>query len=368
MSRIIAHVTDNWTEHCRRVFRRHNAAPCPDQLAVIEQLQTLIGTLASPRRRTGFLRWIGRTRPACRGVYLWGNVGSGKTFILDTFHQFLPGAQKMRLHFHRFMHNIHEQRHALRNKADPIGIIVDGLQARVIMLDEVVVNDIGDAMLLRETLRRLCERDFTLLMTSNCAPDQLYENGLQRPLFMPAIELLKEHLNVIPLNTGTDYRRQLLQHQGTYHTPCDDKARILMASEMLQLSSGAVAYGKEIVVNDRAIRTVQLSDNAVWFSFRALCETARTAGDYIQLSCDYPIILLSGVPRLDGRDDAARRFIHLIDVLYDHHVKLIAAADAPMDQLYRQGALKREFSRTASRLAEMGSLEYLSSIHRQHEN
>ena len=222
-------------------------------------------------------------------------------------------------------------------------------------------------MLLRGMLENLFARGVVLLATSNCAPGALYENGLQRRRFLPAIELIEARLRVLALNTGVDHRRRLLQRAGTYHTPSDDRARPPPGSAGAFRPPSARARGATLTVNDRPVQTVQLSDNVAWFSFAALCGTARTASDYIQIACDYPAVLLSDIPQLNGRDDDARRFIHLIDVLYDHRVKLIAAAAAPALSLYQKGRLGREFERTASRLTEMGSSKYLSSRHRQHD-
>lgn len=362
-------VNASWANFIGEHFRRLDITPDVVQRTLIEQLQQVgdhLRAKASPPRKSPLSKWLPRRHPSTQapcGVYLWGGVGSGKTLILEAFHRFLPHAKKQGFHFHRFMRMVHERRRAV-DGADPLQAVARDFRDHAVFLDEFLVNDIGDAMLLGGLLEAMQANNVVLLITSNTPPDALYEGGLQRERFLPTIDLIESQFAVMQLNSPTDHRMHLLRSLGTYHTPCDGGAAAAMRDQMNALGGDNVQDGGEVIVNGRPIPTIRLANAAAWFSFGALCETARAASDYIQIARDRSTMLLSGVPQMDGRDDIARRFIHLIDVVYDHRVKLVVSADVPAAQLYRDGRLRDEFKRTISRLTEINSEEYLSSLHK----
>jgi cell division protein ZapE len=315
------------------------------------------------------LRRAVRRPPPVRGLYLWGGVGRGKTFLIDLLHDALPGERKLRLHFHRFMGRVHERLRAHAGEQDPLRSIAQEFarEARLFCLDEFFVQDIGDAMILGEFLRHLIDAGATLVTTSNLPPHRLYEDGLQRARFLPAIALLQRHCEVIELASPTDHRLRTLTSGQVYHTPADAAAEALMAGTFHRLAPTSAVIATSLVVNDRAIAARRLADGVAWFDFAALCEGPRAVSDYIELAKSFHSVLLSNVPILgtnpDG-EDAAKRFVHLIDEFYDRNVNLIASAAAAPAALYRGDRHRHEFARTESRLIEMQSTEYLARAHR----
>ena len=330
--------------------------------------------LAAPAHDAGDRGWLARLkrRPRTaiapvRGLYLWGGVGRGKTFLMDAFLDCLPFEDKERVHFHRFMHGVHAELQRLQGQADPLETVAERFAARsrVLCLDEFIVTDITDAMLLAGLLRALFERGVTLIATSNTAPDDLYRNGLQRARFLPAIDLIKQHCAVHALDSATDYRLRALERLEIYHTPLDAEAEVALRTAFEQVAPETGSAGETLDIEGRGIPTVRWADDVVWFEFAALCDGPRSQRDYLEIACCFHTVLLGNVPRFGpDDDDRARRFVNLVDVLYDHRVKLVlSAADAPQ-ALYAGGRLEAEFQRTASRLIEMQSHDYLARGHR----
>lgn len=311
-------------------------------------------------------RWL-RPPPLPRGLYLWGGVGRGKTFLMDLFFEHLPGQAKRRLHFHRFMAEVHGRLRVLGEVRDPLARVAADLagQCRVLCLDEFFVSDIGDAMILGRLLERLFAEGVVLVTTSNTVPDQLYRDGLQRARFLPAIDLLHRHCVVHCMDRGVDYRLRALTRAPVYLCPLNGATEAALQRCYEALTCDTVHEPGELVVNGRSIPTVDHCEGVAWFEFRALCEGPRSVADYIEIARDYHTVLLAHVPVLDARrENEARRFIHLVDALYDHKVNLILSAEVPLDALYRGERLGPEFERTRSRLIEMQTEDYLARPHR----
>ncbi|WP_043157247.1 cell division protein ZapE [Aeromonas diversa] len=299
------------------------------------------------------------------GLYMWGGVGRGKTWLMDLFFDALPGERKLRMHFHRFMYRIHGELKALSGVPDPLKQVAEHIatEADVLCFDEFFVSDITDAMLLGTLLQELFARGVTLVATSNIPPAELYRNGLQRARFLPAIALIEQHCRVLNVDGGTDYRLRTLEQAEIYHYPLDERAAANLDRYFQQLSSSAPLAG-ELELLGRRLCTLGAHDDLLYMEFTELCCTPRSQADYIEISRCYQTVLLANVqPMGVGSDDAARRFIAMVDEFYERHVKLIISAAVPMDDLYGQGALNFEFSRCLSRLQEMQSHEYLAREH-----
>lgn len=355
-----------------RELGRRGLVPDPAQLAAIVRLEDLrrrlLAAERADRKPLARVSRLLRTprRSAGPGIYLWGGVGRGKTLLMDAFHASLPFEARRRRHFHRFMHEVHAQLKTLGQTESPLTVVAARIaaEARVLCLDELQVNDIADAMILARLFSALIDRGVTLVFTSNVPPRGLYRNGLQRRRFMPAIALLEKHTEVIAVDGGIDYRLRELAQASLYLDSAAAGTRQEMAQLFEFFAGDAGTPGGEIMVAGRPIAVVRENDNAAWFEFEALCEGPRGQDDYLELAGDYPALLLSNVPVLDEtRDDAARRFITLIDALYDHGVDLAVSAAAPPDGLYRGTRLAFDFARAASRLVEMGQQEYLGREH-----
>jgi cell division protein ZapE len=271
------------------------------------------------------------------------------------------------VHFHRFMQRVHADLKQFDGEKNPLELVAERLagEASVICFDEFFVTDIADAMILGGLMQGLFERGVTLVATSNIVPSRLYENGLQRQRFLPAIALVERHTEVVNVDAGIDYRLRTLQRAELYHYPLDEQADISLRHSFEQLAPEPGRHWERIQVNGRYLTCRCLADDVAWFDFAELCEGPRSQNDYIELAREFHAVLLSGVPAM-GRhnDDAARRFINLVDEFYDRHVKLVMAADRPLLELYQGGRLEFEFQRTTSRLQEMQSTEYLAREHR----
>ncbi|MGH8136043.1 MAG: cell division protein ZapE, partial [Steroidobacteraceae bacterium] len=310
----------------------------------------------------------GARRAPLRGLWLWGGVGRGKTFLADQFYAELPFREKRREHFHRFMQDVHAglRRHSrlptpLKHVAEEIA-----LEARILCFDEFAVSDVADAMILASLLEVLFSNGVTLVATSNFAPGELYRDGLQRARFLPAIARIERHCKVMELDAGIDYRLRQLERAQLYLGPAVEDAESRMAEEFQRMADGPGLANAEIEVVGRRIRALREAEDLIWFEFRKLCEGPRSAADYIEIARCYHTVLVSRVPVMDaGADDAARRFITMVDEFYDRGVKLIlsAAAGAP-EELYSGERLAFEFRRTSSRLHEMQGREYLARPHR----
>jgi len=296
------------------------------------------------------------------GLYLWGGVGRGKTFLMDWFFDALPSEHKRRLHFHHFMRGIHDAMARLPKQPDPLERVADQWrrEVRVLCLDEFVVTDIADAMILHRLLHALFSRGLILVTTSNSRPRDLYLNGLQRDLFLPAIDLLERHTRVFELDGGSDYRLRALTRAGVYFDGTSGEVRL--ADCFAQLTGGHVESGHRLELNGRMLEVRGLGTDVIWFDFDALCGGPRSVSDYIEIAREYHTLLLSGVPILTpAREAEARRFVHLVDELYDQRVKLVLWAEAPVEGLCVGGIPQFPQERLLSRLVEMQSSAYLAA-------
>jgi cell division protein ZapE len=299
-------------------------------------------------------------------LYFWGGVGRGKTYLVDTFFDSLPFEEKMRVHFHRFMHRVHQELKLLAGKSDPLKIIAAKFaqEAKIICFDEFFVSDITDAMILGTLFEELFAHNVVLVATSNIIPDRLYWNGLQRVRFLPAIALINENTEVINVDSGIDYRLRTLQQAEIYHYPLDNKATENLVSYFEKLTNEAGKSNAEIEINHRKLATVNVADGVVYFDYTVLCESARSQNDYLEISEYYHTVLLANVKQMTSSDDdTARRFIAMVDEFYERKVKLIISAQVAMHELYIGERLAFEFKRCLSRLQEMQSEEYLASEH-----
>ena len=344
-----------------------------EQRVAVEALDALYHTLlAAPEPPGGLRGWWARRRGACTsgptGLYLWGGVGRGKTYLMDTFFECLPARLgKRRAHFHRFMQSAHERLRLLRDTPDPLRRLAAewAAEARLICFDEFFVSDIADAMILSGLLHGLVDEGVTLVATSNVPPAGLYEGGLQRERFLPAIDLLERRTRVLNVDGGTDYRLRLLSRAPIYHVPADARAEAALARAFEQLCPEREHAEPVLRINRREIAARGVGDGVLWCGFDALCEGPRGQDDYIEIARQFHTVLISAVPILDReREDAARRFIALVDEFYDRGVKLIVSAMADSDWLYRGIRLRFEFRRAVSRLQEMQSHAYLATPHR----
>ncbi len=359
------------TARYRADLERGEIDPDTAQERAVEVLQGLFEALlaAPPPQRPGLLARLSRRRTpqaSVPGLYLWGGVGRGKTYLVDLFFECLPFAHKKRTHFHRFMHKIHEQLKSLRDREDPLAILASrfAADARILCFDEFIVNDIGDAMILSGLLKNLFDRGVTLVATSNLPPDELYKGGLQRDRFEPAIELIKQHTRVLELDGGIDYRLQFLDRAEIYFCPLGAEAERGMAYNFAHVAPEAGHADVTLEIDGRELHSRRHADGVVWFEFSELCGGPRSQNDYLELAQCFHTILVSNIPRLDrSRDDHARRLINLIDIMYDRNVKLIASAAAPPHEIYGGRRLEAEFERTASRMHEMQSHDYLARSH-----
>ena len=342
--------------------------PDPAQAHAVASLQVLYDRLtASARHQPGmFARLLGKTNHI-PGIYLVGNVGRGKTYLMDLFYECVTEVSKQRVHYHRFMLDIHEQLKHLPKSPDPLLIIGRNIarQTRLLCLDEFHVTDVADAMLLSGLLGTLFKHGVTLLATSNTPINQLYLNGLQRERFMRAITLLKDCTVEILLDSETDYRLLHLEKGQTFLVGDTQKLQDQLRQKFCALSPGQTEFNATISIHNRDIQTIALADDVVWFDFHALCDTPRAAKDYLEIARQFHTVLVSGIPQLvAASDSAAKRFMHLIDALYDHRVKLVASAAAEPEHLYQGKLLAGIFERTVSRLIEMASHDYLCTSHR----
>ena len=302
-----------------------------------------------------------------RGLYFWGGVGRGKTYLMDVFYDCLPFEQKMRSHFHRFMQHIHDQLRGLEGEKNPLTVVAKRIAKdnRVICFDEFFVTDITDAMILGGLFEQLFELGVTLIATSNIVPERLYENGLQRQRFLPAIQQIMTYCEVVNVDGGTDYRLRTLEQAELYHFPLDETADLSLQNSFYRLAPHKPEIDVSMEVNHRSFQARMLADDVVWFDFSELCDGPRSQNDYIELAREFHAVVLSNVPMLGReKDDQTRRFINLVDEFYDRNVKLVISAEADITDIYAGGGLEFEIERTQSRLLEMQSTEYLGLAHR----
>ena len=348
-----------------------------DQEKAVKHLQRLYDELVAAyegnKQKSGLGKFFSsrgtKNKAPVQGIYFWGGVGRGKTYLVDTFYDALPFKRKMRTHFHRFMQRVHKDLNNLAGQKNPLTIIADNIaeEAVVICFDEFFVVDIGDAMILGGLMQELFARGVTLVSTSNIIPDGLYENGLQRDRFIPAIKLLNKYTDVINVDSGVDYRLRTLEQAELYHFPLDDSAQSSLQKSFDSLIPDAAHIEKNIDVEilGRDIPALAVCDDIAWFDFYDLCDGPRSQNDYIELGRLFHAVLISNVPVMGTKnDDLARRYINLIDEFYDRGVKVIMSANSEIHNIYGKGRLEFEFQRTTSRMLEMQSHEYLAREHK----
>ena len=352
-------------KHLQRLFDQLVAAPRVEPRAVTtgRGLKSRVAGLFGRRDKSDEAPSL----PDIQGLYLWGGVGRGKTYLVDTFHESLPFPDKMRTHFHRFMQRVHNELEHYKGEKNPLTLIAGkfAAEARVICFDEFFVKDITDAMILANLLEALFERGVVLVATSNIVPDELYRDGLQRARFLPAIDLLKRHCRVVNVDSGIDYRLRALERAEIFHAPLDEAADAELERSFREIAGHDGETNVPIEVNHRVLHARRLHDDVVWFEFRELCDGPRSQNDYIELAREYHTVLVSNVTRMGAAtDDQARRFINMVDEFYDRGVKLLLSAETSAEALYADGRLEFEFQRTLSRLQEMQSHEYLALPHK----
>jgi cell division protein ZapE len=351
-------------------LRQHGYRPDPAQEHAVARLDDLRRRLeavhAPPAGLLGrLLRGTRRDAAAVRGLYLWGGVGRGKTFLMDLFHASLAVPAR-RHHFHRFMKDVHGRLRQLRDVEDPLARVAATIaaEARVLCLDELFVSDIADAMLLGGLFEGLDAGGVTLVFTSNAPPAELYRDGLQRSRFLPAIALIERCTETVNVDAGNDYRLRQLEKAPLYIDSAGEFADAALALRFEEIAGEPGAVGGALEVEGRTIPVRRRGAGVVWFDFEAICLGPRGTADYVEIARDFHTVVVSGVPVFeDGANDPARRFIALVDEFYDRNVKLVVSAAAPADRLYRGERLAFEFERTRSRLAEMQTHEYLARPH-----
>jgi len=334
----------------------------PLQEQALLQFQRVYDELAAPKK-------FFRKKSNIQGLYMWGGVGIGKTWLMDIFCECLP-LPKLRLHFHRFMREVHEELKRYQGQPDPLKQVAKHFaqSAKVICLDEFLVHDITDAMILANLLEALFAEQIVVITTANTQPDDLYRNGLQRGRFLPAIALIKQHLAVYHLTSETDYRLRDLTEAGTYFYPLNERTAESMEKLFMQLTYGSDVNKKPLEILGRTIENRGYARNSVWFDFGVICNIPRSQRDYIEIAEDFSTVFVSNIPQITVREvNQARLFIHLVDVFYDAHVKLVLSAAVPIHEIYLQGDLQFEFERTKSRLLEMQSKVYLHKRHLENE-
>jgi len=340
----------------------------PAQWRAVERLQRLYEewTAYKARRNSAFKRLLVKP-PLPKGVYLWGGVGRGKSFLMDSFYLCVPLVRKRRVHFHHFMREIHRELDDLKGTEDPLAAVAErtARRWRLVCFDEFHVSDIADAMILGRFLAHVMERGVQFVMTSNYHPDQLYPSGLQRERFLPAIEFIKDRLDVLEVDNGTDYRRLKMERLKVYHAPLGAESENALARIFAELADVEEEH-HPLDVEGRKIPYRKRAGGLAWFDFAVLCGGPRSAADYVDIARRFHTVLLSGVPRLSPKNaDAARRFTWMVDVFYDVRVKLAVSAEAPPEGIFVEGGDARiaaaEFARTVSRLHEMQSVEYLQA-------
>jgi cell division protein ZapE len=357
----------NVTEYYENELQTRGYTSDTAQLSAVERLQRCYDEwVAYKARRSNAFKKLIVHPDIPRGVYMWGGVGRGKSFLMDSFFKVVPVQRKTRLHFHEFMREVHRELEELKGQADPLDELARRVakRYRLICFDEFHVSDIADAMILYRLLDRLFGAGVQFVMTSNYDPDLLYPDGLHRDRLLPAIELIKSKLDVINVDAGTDYRQRTLSEVTAYHTPLGADADKALRADFAKLA--AVPDESPILrIEKREIKALRKADGVVWFDFATLCGGPRSQNDYLELASRFHAVILSEVPRMSPRNASeARRFTWLIDVFYDHKVKLLMSAAVPAEELYVEGPMANEFARTVSRIVEMQSKEYLESQRR----
>lgn len=356
---------ENAVKHLQRLYDDLQRTPAPKPSASTgESKLSKVAGLFGKRKAVAP---AAPARPQVMGLYFWGGVGRGKTYLVDVFYESLPFERKMRTHFNRFMQRVHRELDAHKGEKNPLTQIAAQFarEARVICFDEFYVKDITDAMILGNLMEALFAQGVVLVATSNIVPDELYKDGLQRARFLPAIDLIKRHCEVVNVDSGVDYRLRALEQVEIFHSPLDEEAERLLAKSFRSVAGSEGRENARLTINHRELTARRLHEGVVWFDFKMLCDGPRSQNDYIELSREFHTVLVSNVPRLGAAtDDQARRFISMVDEFYDRAVKLLLSAETEVESLYSGGNLSFEFERTLSRLQEMQSRDYLALPHK----
>jgi cell division protein ZapE len=358
----------NVREYYRQVLKERGYRSDEAQEAAVERLQVFFDDwIQFKQDRSSALKKLFKRPDVPRGVYMWGGVGRGKSFLMDAFYLTVPVKRKTRLHFHEFMRSVHRELDEVKGQADPLDEVARRIarRYRLICFDEFHVSDVADAMILYRLLLKLFELGTSFVMTSNYEPSTLYPDGLHRDRILPAIKLIQDRMDIINVDTGIDYRRRALEQMRMYLTPVtpDTDAQLRASFERL---SDTAPQKPVLTIGNRELKAIALSGCVVWFDFATLCVGARSQNDYLDLASRFHTVILSGVPRMGARQASeARRFTWLIDVFYDHKIKLIMSAQCDPDELYADGPMANEFQRTVSRILEMQSRQYLESERRE---
>jgi len=345
---------------------RRNAILDHAQAVALDRLQQLADELAEFRAaRQSALRRLFTAPDVPRGVYLWGGVGRGKTFLMDSFFASVSLRRKARVHFHAFMRDVHAELKGLVREEDPLVRVAELIAKRwrLICFDEFHIADIADAMILGRLLAALFDQGVVMVVTSNYPPDGLYQDGLQRENFLPTVDLLQQWLDVVQVDAGVDYRLRALERAETFHVPTGSDAEAALARAFEAMRSGP-EENPRLEIEGRQLTAMRRAGSAVWFDFANLCDGPRSQRDYLELARRFAVMIISNVPVMSPEQgDVARRFTWLIDILYDHRVKVLASAAAQPDELYRSGPNVLDFARTVSRIAEMRTREYMARPH-----
>jgi cell division protein ZapE len=349
----------------KKLTRQGDFLSDPAQIEVVKALDALWHALQR-QRHPGLIDRIRGNRPEyIKGLYIWGSVGRGKTWLMDLFYEHLPVQRKQRVHFHRFMQRIHNSLKEQGQVRDPLPRIAAewARDCSVLCLDEFFVSDIADAMLLGGLLENLFNNGVTLVTTSNITPDDLYRDGLQRARFLPAIDLISQKTRVLELPGQTDYRLRILEQSRIFHYPLDELAEQVMTQSFNRMAAEC-ELDHDLDINGRNFHARRRGDGIIWFDFDELCIKPRGGVDFIEIARAFNTVVLSNMPQLGEEDsNAARRFITMVDEFYDRNVKLLISAQAPIKKLYTGQKLEFEFQRTVSRLTEMQSHDYLGRPH-----
>lgn len=353
------------SQHYEQLIQQGYIERDQQQQQMLQKLDDLYERLTAPWNLVGCLRHkinrvLGRALPP-KGVYIWGSVGSGKSFLIDNFFNCLPFLDKLRMHFHHFMEVVHYSLTEYQGMHNPLRRIAGDFarRARILCLDELMVNDIGDAMILAELFKNLLAEEVCLVFTSNIEPSRLYEKGLQRQRFLPAIALLEQHCEKLSLVGELDYRHRNFGHAKHYLYPINEQTDAQMREYFLHYSGSQAMSAGVIEIHKRQIDVIASSENVIWFEFNKICNVPRSRKDYLAISEKYHTVLISDLPKLGPNDlNRVQCFIHLVDVFYDRGIRLIISAACAIDQLYSHGPLLIPFTRTQSRLMEMQALDW----------
>jgi cell division protein ZapE len=356
----------SFADHAQQAAQSHGFTLDSAQVGVVGHFQRLHDELIRSEQAGYSLLSVFTRESPVRGLYLWGGVGRGKSFLMDTFFDSIAIARKRRVHFHRFMQEVHHRLRDTQGEENPLRQVASNIaeELRLLCLDEFHVTDIGDAMLMRNLLTGFFEQGVVLVTTSNQHPDELYLHGLQRAQFLPAVELIKQHLEVVEIDGGADYRLRVLEKEGVYHFPLDSAAETAMEQTFESVAGTDGQRAVDLEIEGRVFRAKRIAPGVAWFDFEAVCNGPRGQADYIELARRFHTVLISQLRRFAGADvDRRRRFTWLVDEFYDRRVKLILSGEDRLPELFREAAGGIESDRTISRLTEMQTSQYLSEPH-----